>query len=627
MARSVLILVLLAPAIAHAAARRSFVVVVAPAHDWRSDALAIALRDDLADDRLASHAPCEPKCSDAELAAANVDLVVRATLEGPTLAYELRALWPGAPPPVRGTLLLAGTDRVTVAGRLRDQLHRLARVNADETATDAGELALPGIPVIALGVLAVLALLASPLVIARDAWPAVRRAGIVVVALGAVAMLVPGRALYAAGGLAWGSFAARTVPVALPPLVGLGRIEYAELWRVLAGWSALAAQRIVALALLYAPLALAAWWLTDDLVLAVPLVLLVARAWIRIAIAALAERLDGQLADRAADRPAWHAAVRAYVVGYLTRNGLPIDRELLDRIAIVPGNGDEVYVYGGGATHTRIVVPRKMLELALAPPGRPHDYAAPRVSTLHWTEWNAGLVVATEQGESIATREQRQPREVDPEVGERLVLGEPVTLAGIIEPTALDERTAYRPHDDPVFLDWDPGEEYDGTDAGDRDFLFGVAIHAIGMIHRHGDRIATLAVALRRWRIGRWIEQLPDAVGDDHTAVLGARDHLVQYLGWQLWRREDLLTARAYAPELDAMSKKILALAAGEKPSRPRKRLLRLAAAPVRWRRYALAAVIAAGASGIVFAVVDAVRYHPTYVERMSKENDHGKVP
>src|SRR5262249_52939940 len=101
-----------------------------------------------------------------------------------------------------------------------------------------------------------------------------------------------------------------------------------------------------------------------------------------------------------------------------------------------------------------------------------------------WSQWNAGLVVATEQGETIATREQRQPRDAESEVGERLVLGEPVTLAGIIEPTALDERTTYRPHDDPVFLDWDPGEEYDGTDAGDRDFLFGLVMHAIAMVHR-----------------------------------------------------------------------------------------------------------------------------------------------
>jgi hypothetical protein len=35
--------------------------------------------------------------------------------------------------------------------------------------------------------------------------------------------------------------------------------------------------------------------------------------------------------------------------------------------------------------------------------GRPHDYAAPRVSTLHWTQWNARLVMATEPGAAVAT--------------------------------------------------------------------------------------------------------------------------------------------------------------------------------------------------------------------------------
>jgi len=286
-------------------------------------------------------------------------------------------------------------------------------------------------------------------------------------------------------------------------------------------------------------------------------------------------------------------------------------------------------VYGGGATHTRIVIPRRMLEIALAPWGRPHDYAAPRVSTLQWTMWNTGLVVASEQGDPITTAEQRRPRdEGDPDLGEREVLGEPVTLAGIIEPTALDERTTYRPHDDPRWLDWDPGDEYDGTDAGDRDFLFGFLMHAVATVHRHGDRLLTFAHAVRR---AHWLR---DPVADEHVALLGARDHLVQYLGWQLWHREDRLTARAYTPELEAMSRTVLGEAVAAKRAPLRDRLVRMAplvrgasAPPARWRRFALAAVVLAGAGGLGLAVVDAVRYHPTYVEHMSKETDHGKVP
>jgi len=59
-------------------------------------------------------------------------------------------------------------------------------------------------------------------------------------------------------------------------------------------------------------------------------------------------------------------------------------------VRLLPGSTAEVAVYGGGLDDARIVIPRPMLELALSPWGRPHDYAAPRISTLHWTMWNAG---------------------------------------------------------------------------------------------------------------------------------------------------------------------------------------------------------------------------------------------
>jgi hypothetical protein len=475
----------------------------------------------------------------------------------------------------------------------------------------------------------------------------------------ALAAIDPGNSrglMFAAGGLAWGAVFAVTLPIVFPPLIGMARIDYPELIRLLGGWLGLVVRRAIAVAIIYLPVALAVALLGDAIApssavqfaIILPLALLIERQWLRLAVAAAAERLDAALTDTAVDATAWHDAVRGYTVGYLRRNGLPIDADLLDRLVILPALGDEVCIYGGGATHTRLAIPRRMLELALAPWGRPHDYAAPRVSTLHWTQWNAGLVMASEPGAVIATREQRQPRvtttEGDPSDNAREHLGEPPTLIGIIEPRALDPRTGYRPHDDPAWLDWE-GEEYDGTDAGDRDFLFGVVGHAIAEIQRHADRFATLALMIERigrtgrarWlgRItapaGRLLAAASDAIADDHAAVSGARHHLAQYLAWQAWQREDLLTARAYAPELEAMSRRLLEMT-GEPPVarkdfpaavRARARLARLAGlvsgtAPrtSRWRRFAMAGALLAGAGAAALAVADAVRYHALYTER-----------
>src|SRR5215468_11894397 len=107
---------MLLPATARAAARRSVVLEVTvaddPAGSWRADALTRTLTADLADDRLAPRPPpaCGGPCSDAALRAAGVELVVRATLRAAALEYELHALWPGAPGPVRGAIALGRLD-------------------------------------------------------------------------------------------------------------------------------------------------------------------------------------------------------------------------------------------------------------------------------------------------------------------------------------------------------------------------------------------------------------------------------------------------------------------------------------------------------------------------------------
>src|SRR5262249_49829682 len=160
-----------------------------------------------------------------------------------------------------------------------------------------------------------------------------------VASLGAAAViaseLAPANAsgiLLAAGGLAWGAFAAVTVPVVFPPLVGLGRVDSTELGRMLAAWCALAVLRAIAVALIYAPIVLAlvvapelgvvgeaigsdAVWLG----LALPLALLAWRQWVRLALAVLAGWLDAALIDPAVDAAAWQDAVRGYLVGYLPR--------------------------------------------------------------------------------------------------------------------------------------------------------------------------------------------------------------------------------------------------------------------------------------------------------------------
>jgi hypothetical protein len=587
-------LLLLVPALAFAAPARSIEVDVQPA-GWRAEALATALKTDLVDDRL-------------KLAKADADLRVELVIEEAQIRYHVAALWPGAPPPRIGTIAIGGS-RAAFAAKLRDELHGLARVTIDERVAPA--VMPPPLPIVLIGCAVATLVMLAPFLVRRRV-----PIGVATIA-GACVLVIFARmssALWLGlGGLAWGTFVVTTMPIVFPPIIGFGRIEQGELGRVLSAWVAAVGRRALAASLLYVPIALVAWWFGDVVIVA--LVLLAARMTVRGVIAVIALELDARLIDTTANRSAWEAATRAYVIGYVHRARLDVDRDLLARVQLVPSTGDEVVAYGGGLAASRIAIPRRMLELALAPWGRPHDYAAPRVSTLHWTEWNAGLLMPTEiEDDKIATAEQRQPKPFTAEgEADREVLGEPPTLAGTVEPAALDPQpSAYRPHDDPMWLEWDSGDDDDGTDAGDRDFLFGAIMYALAAIQRHDDRLATFALRWPRLR------RREPAIGDYHTALAGARHHLVQYLGFRKWKREDLLTARAFAPELEAATRRVVTVAAGTDA-----RISRLADPDhvTAFRRLVLATTIVACVAAIGIAVVSAVRYHASFVE----ETTHGQ--
>jgi hypothetical protein len=562
----------------------------------------------------------------------------------------------------RGEMKLAGTDVATVAGTLRSEINRVMQPGEHTKGEPPATVgAPPGMA--ALGLVAVAVFLLVPFAVARPkgvgAMRSFRRVVATSIVIGgaaaAIATLgdqVPGWVVMIGGGLAWGSFAAVILPVMFPALPGLDRVEHSDLLRVLGRWSVLALQRVGEVALVLAPFVAAQIGVcvaigvdvTTAVLIIAPAWALCVRLWIQAWVEIAAGSLDRELViGEVGEDNAWHAAVKGYFMGYARRVGWTTDDRLVENIRFLPGKTDDVITYGGGTTPTRIVIPRPMLEMALAPYGRPHDYAAPRVSTLHWTLWNQGLVVPTEVGAPTASREQRQPRTIAIEGDvEAMQLGEVPTLAGYVEPASLDARTAFRPQEDPLWLDFDVGEEFDGTDAGDKDFLFGLLVHELGRIRRHEDRRATLGLVVRRWvekrpRLAKVVAAIAGAtgravtpIGHAHVTLNFARDHYVQYLAWRLWRREDLLTARAYAPELERQTEDIARTveqdASGDAALRGRLAALTRATIPSGRarlvRRLAFAAAVLAAIGGIAVAVFRAIDYHPTYEARIKEQKD-----
>ncbi|MEZ4361012.1 MAG: hypothetical protein R3B48_12585 [Kofleriaceae bacterium] len=513
---------------------------------WQVEALSSVLSADLVGDGLravrwpaedggvAAAPACRARgCDVGVYRAAGVTLVVRARLAAAALEYQLWWL-DGEPVALRldgaGAVPLdAGLARKAVGQALvsaiKDaQRRRSAAILAPSEAP--AEVAAPELGVLAGAWLVLLALALSPLLLALLAgvplarWARLRStrisAGVVLVAAAAlVGFATLGEAVtetpttvYVLGGLAWGVLITSLVPAAFPPLVGLSRVEYYELFLVFRAWASAAWRRTALVGAAVVGFGTAAVAAADALGLsssftwgvAIPLGGLALRHAARAAVEVLAQRLDRALVDgEAGPEEPWHGAVAGYLRGYFRRNGLGDQERLLDNVWFLPGSSPGISVYGGGVTASRVVIDRVVIERALAPYGRPHDYAAPRVSTLHWMQWNAGLITPAEVGSVVATRAQRQPREltVEGEDDELHLFGEPVTLAGIVEPSSLDPRRPYQPHNDTSWLSWDPGDEHDGTDASDQDWLFGALVVALGAIHRGEDRMATLRRSLQ----------------------------------------------------------------------------------------------------------------------------------
>jgi hypothetical protein len=332
--------------------------------------------------------------------------------------------------------------------------------------------------------------------------------------------------------------------------------------------------------------------------------------------------------------------------------------ELPPDLLILPTPGDRVELWGGGLARGRVGVGVELLEFALAPVHRPHDYAEPREERLHWSEWNTGLVMpgaGRERGVLLAKLQAIDRRksgvfEADYEETEIVALGQPRTLAGFVEPSALDNKLDFRPAEDPTWLDWDPFDDDDeGVDPNDRDFLAAAVAREVINLQRGlgpwrsiaktmGDRLRGRVAAVAGWPIRALLGASEARVADACVKLHDLGHPLVQHLSRPLIKADQRLTAQGSAPELERRSREITAAVAAAEIDRPleplRERLLWLASlsAPVessrraRWIRRGVVAAVALGAFAAAgAAVIRAIEYHPTYIEETRDERNESK--
>jgi hypothetical protein len=486
-------------------------------------------------------------------------------------------------------------------------------------------------------------------------------------------------------GLLWGTFLIVNLMLVFPPVHGLSRIRFDALKAVLEGWVWLSLLRC-ALLLLYVPIFMVTLYASEaaaiperiTTALVLPTVGLVCWFWFLSLVDNLSVFLDEKLVEGSASvRNEWHPTIRKYFMGYVRRNGISIDRRLIEYGLFLPGRDTEVTLWGGGFAVPRILVGQKARETALGelpdepeaperttnPEEAPFGTMLPSPLEFHGRAWSKKAAAADAWRRKLV-RAPPKPRVPMPRL-----LGEAATALGWVMPQSLDEsvplisntkedyevvKSLLTEHYGRFEKNLDE-DEHDDTDPSQKDFLFGALLVQAGRLTRRDNLLSTIALSLRlampRASIvsrklmqaaaelyARFLAWPAAVVGDAYAALNQALHPTIQYLDWV--RTPGInphLTARADGPRFVETSKTILDRVAKEEPKGPDRQLLRpsprnrmlwlspffyapLTVRPPRWRRAlgAVAAVLTVGTI-VTLAVQDAIEYHPTYVERMTQ--------
>jgi hypothetical protein len=485
-------------------------------------------------------------------------------------------------------------------------------------------------------------------------------------------------ALAALAGALWGAFALLTGGWLLPRLYGIGRVRHDSLWPLLKSWLALVCLRGTLLAVhagVFAGTLIAGRRLGLDVRLMVGLVLpaagLVTHLAFLLVVDGLAAYLDrAVVVGPASEQNPWHRTIKRYFLGYVRRNGIELDRALIDRALFLPGTVDGT-CYGGGLSRPRVIVDVAARDLALGE--LPDEDEAPeRTVNPEEFPWGVLMPVSPDRERSprkagrAAAERRRRPLAPAPRGASPRLVGQNATLLGWVLPATASGsvplisdsredfdvvRSLLTEHYAAFEKNLDE-DEYDDTDPSQKDFLFGALLLQMGAIRRQEARLCTLVLALEvagarapkviRWLPGaiagiraRFFSRPAATIADAFVALNSGLDALVQYFYVRRGGDPALLTARADAPRLLQTTQRIVAeieqrpaTALEEQSLRatPRSRTLRLVElfyAPIasrgRLRPRLLLGLLALALGGlaVVQATSSAMAYHPVFVERM----------
>ncbi|NVJ61104.1 MAG: hypothetical protein HWE27_11985 [Gammaproteobacteria bacterium] len=385
------------------------------------------------------------------------------------------------------------------------------------------------------------------------------------------------------GGCIWAYFLILIFQIVVPHLQGIERIKQNALFPVIKAFFVTFVIKLLFIGLLFTAYFYGIYTYSKDMgisnetivIFVLPTAGLLICYWIGLLLDVFAMSLDVKLVDGHLDyNSLTHIKVKRYLIGYLKRNGVTLNKQLVDDVVFIPGKNKGVMSYAGGLTRPRIVIEKELIDLAIA-----RDYVKKLVKpvyryanafslqpNLNLEQKKKSLFSMSDSKRNTALErmsefysdnvnhrkasleaKSRNAKgiiypEFEPQDDLPSLMSDNFDDMQIVEALLLEDAQYNAPYDEDA--------EVDDSSLDDKDFLFGIILQKLGGLLRH-EHVFTTFYFYFRYKVGAKkksynfvLSKYFSRIADTFVVLNFGLHHLIQHLYFQMTRNKGFITSR-----------------------------------------------------------------------------------
>ena len=397
------------------------------------------------------------------------------------------------------------------------------------------------------------------------------------------------------GGMLWGYFLIINFRIVIPHLQGIERIQYNNIVPLLKSCLITIVIKTLIIAAVFSAVFLVVFYAGELflvnqeilILLVLPLSGLYFIYWAGLMLDVFSMSIDISLSDGKLDIDSvWNLKTRNYFIGYLKRNGVTLNKRLIDKTVFLAGENEGAMCYGGGFNRPRVTIDRGLMKFALGDIDdfNPMDTAiftkkitepvkrqnsvfqlfpdlSPETGSkkVFQTRHDKQRIKSIERAQRYYQRDLGLPVSIRKNPPEDIMQGVvyphldgtenfPSLMSNdaddmrIVENLLLDGSLRAHPYDEDA--------EIDDSSEQDKDFLFGTLLHKFGALIRREEIFSTIYLYFfykpeeKRKPYNFIFSRYFAIVADTFVVLNFGLNHLIQHLYYQVTGDQSFLTTK-----------------------------------------------------------------------------------